>query len=415
MPERVVVTGMGVVSPIGVGTAAFSDALIQGRSGVRRITRFDASPFKSQIAGEIREADLKPALDTMDPKSLHRMDRFARLAVIAAAEALHDSGLASRPADEGEIGVVIGTGLGGIGTTDIEHMRIYTKGPRAVSPLAIPLAMHSAAASHIAIQFALRGPNLTISTGCAAGAHAIGHAYLMIKHGCAKALVAGGADAPITPSILAAWSALRVLSARNNTPETACRPFSRDRDGLVLGEGAGILVLESLAHAVKRSAPLYGEVAGFAANGDASHLTQPSPRAIATVIRRALQDAGQAPEGVEYISAHGTATALNDRVETEAIRQVFGERAHAIPVSSLKSMMGHAMGASGALQAIAAFLSMRARLIPPTINYTEQDPACDLDYVPNRARPGAVNLTMVNAFAFGGNNAILVLKKGAER
>ncbi len=411
MANRVVITGIGVISPIGSGKKAFCEALLQGRSGVRKIQRFDTAAFRSRIAGEIPEFDLLKFLEPKNAKDLDRMDRFAHLALAATSLAFQDSGIDLDTANRGEIGVALGTGLGGIGSNDFEHMKMYTKGPRFVSPLAIPLIMHNAAASHVSMQFGLRGPNITVATACSASSNAIGHAYRMIKHGYGERMISGGAEAPITPSILAAWSSLRALSIRNDEPETACRPFSRDRDGLVLGEGAGIVLLESLPSAMRRAAPIYGEVVGYAANSDAFHITQPSTEEVAKVMHLALQDAGLPVEVVDYISAHGTGTAINDKVETEAIKRVFGEKSYTIPISSTKSMMGHTMGASGAIQVIASLLAMESGMLPPTINYMVPDPTCDLDYVPNQARPGEIRVAMVNAFAFGGNNAVLMVKK----
>lgn len=411
LAHRVVVTGIGLITPIGSEKTVFWDGLVRGRSGVRPIQRFDASAFRSQIAGEV--ADFDPG-KFLDPKDVDRMDRFAHFAVAAASLALQDSRLYPGATIRQEIGVVLGTGLGGMWSNDHELMKMYTKGPRAVSPMAIPLAMYNAAASQVALQFGLKGPNLTIATACSASTNAIGQAFRMVRHGYADILVCGGADAPITPTVLAAWSALRALSVRNDEPEKACRPFSKDRDGLVLGEGAGIVILESLSSAVRRSAPIHGEILGYASNSEAFHVTHPSAEEEANVMRLALQEAGLSMEAVDYISAHGTGTPINDRVETEAIKRVFDGRAASIPISSTKSMLGHTMGASGAIQVIACLLAMQAQMLPPTINYTVPDPACDLDYVPNRARPAEVNVAMANAFAFGGNNAILVLKKFAE-
>jgi 3-oxoacyl-[acyl-carrier-protein] synthase II len=399
---------MGVVSAVGSAPDTFRRAILDGRSGVSPIKSFDVAHYPTRIAGEIPDFD--PSL-YFDRKSIDRVDRFAQLAVAAAGPALQDSGVAEDDPRRRDIGVIVGTGLGGIQSNDAQFKTMYTRGPRLVSPMAIPMIMYNAAASHIAMRFGLRGPNLTITTACSSSSNAIGDAFRSIKHGYSEIMVAGGSDAPITPGILAAWCALRALSIRNDRPETACRPFSADRDGLVLAEGAGMLVLESLESASARSAPIYGEIAGYGSNGDGFHITQPRADSEAAVMRTALGEAGVATDDVDYVSAHGTGTPLNDRTETAALKQVFGARTAQVPVSSLKSMLGHHMGAAGAFQVIAILQMMAAGMVHPTVNYMARDPECDIDCVPNHARPVSVNVALANSFGFGGNNAVLVVKR----
>ena len=408
LTRRVVVTGMGVLSPVGTTVSSFGEAIMAGRSGVGAIARFDARGYRSQIAGEIRDFD---PLQFFDAKAVGHIDRFAHYAVAAADQALRDSGLADEEHLRSTAGVVIGTGLGGISSNDHEFKTMYTKGHRLVSPWAIPMIMYNAAASHVAMRFGLHGANFTIATACSSGSNAIGQAYRTIRHGYADLMVAGGSDAPITPGILAAWCALRALSIRNDNPQRACRPFSADRDGLVLGEGAGMVVLESLESATHRKAPIYGEIAGFATNGDAFHITQPSAVREAEAIRAALAEADTSADVVDYVSAHGTGTQMNDRTETLALKTALGARLRDVPVSSLKSMIGHQMGACGAVQTIATLLSMSLGRVHPTINYGVPDKDCDLDCVPNESRSHDVNVALVNSFGFGGNNAVLVVKR----
>ena len=399
---------MGVMTPVGSDVASFGDAILAGRSGVDTIRAFDASMYRCQIAGQIHEFD---PLQFFDAKAAGHIDRFAHFAVAAAHQALVDSRLVSDDVLRSTAGVAIGTGLGGINSNDHEFKTMYTKGHRLVSPWAIPMIMYNAAASHVAMRFGLHGPNFTVTTACSSSSNALGQAYRTIKHGYADLMVAGGSDAPITPGILAAWCALRALSIRNDNPQKACRPFSADRDGLVLGEGAGMLVLESLESATRRDAPIYGEIAGFASNGDAFHITQPSADREAQAIAAALSEAGIPAARVDYVSAHGTGTQMNDRTETAALQRALGARLADVPVSSLKSMIGHQMGACGALQTIATLLMMARGRIHPTLNYTIPDKDCDLDCVPNESRAHAVGIALVNSFGFGGNNAVLVLSR----
>jgi 3-oxoacyl-[acyl-carrier-protein] synthase II len=407
---RVVVTGMGVVSAVGNEMGTFQDAILAGRSGVSAIQSFDASRYRSRIAGEISGFD---ALDFFDPKAAARIDRFAQFAVVASEQAVCDSKLASHDQLRAHAGVALGTGLGGIGSNDHEFKAMYTRGPRAVSPWAIPMIMYNAAASHIAMRCGAKGPNFTVTTACSSSSNAVGQAYRMIKHGYADVMIAVGADAPISPGILAAWCALRALSTRNEQPEGACRPFSADRDGLVLAEGAGAIVLESLESATRRDAPIYGEIVGYGCNTDGFHITQPAAEQEAFAIAVALEEAGVTADEVDYVGAHGTGTSLNDRTETQALRQVFGARLNTLPVSSLKSMLGHHMGACGVFQVLAALVMMATRTIHPTINYSSPDPECELDCVPNERRPAEIRTAIVQSFGFGGNNAVLALRNWA--
>ena len=403
---------MGLVSALGHEVGSFLKAILAGQSGIGTIRSFDASTYRSRIAGEIPDFDPRKFFDE---KTAGRVDRFAQLAVAAAAPALRDSGLESDDRLRRESGVVVGTGLGGIGSNDHQFKTMYTRGHRLVSPFAIPMIMYNAAASHLAMRFGVRGPNVTVTTACSSSSNAIGQAYRTIKHGYADVMIAGGSDAPVTPGILAAWCALRALSIRNDQPAAACRPFSADRDGLVLAEGAGMLVLESLESAARRSAAIHGEIAGYGSNNDGFHITQPSAESEAEVINDALEEAEIPAETIDYVSAHGTGTALNDRTETSALTRIFGDRLRTIPVSSLKSMLGHHMGACGVLQVIATFQMMAAGMVHPTINYTVPDPNCDIDCVPNQARRADVTTALVNSFGFGGNNAVLAIKKWNDR
>jgi 3-oxoacyl-[acyl-carrier-protein] synthase II len=403
--RRVVVTGTGSVTPFGIGSEKFWDAISSGRSAITRIRNFDSSQLKCQIAGACHDFD--PTF-FVDPDDFRRMDRVAQFAVTAGTLAVRESGL---PKNSCETGVIIGTALGGATTDDAQHELLHTKGARFVQPTAIPMIMYNAAASHISNRFGFKGPGYTITTACASGTQAIGAAYRLIKHGYADAMVAGGADAPLSFGIFSAWCALRVLSTRNTDPASACRPFSHDRDGMVLAEGAGIVVLEELQSALQRSAGIHCEIIGYGSSNDAHHIVQPAAEGEAIAIRNALNDALLSAEDVDYINAHGTGTIINDKVETEAIKNVFKKRAYSIPISSTKSMIGHTMGAAGAIEFITCCLSLQHDLVPPTINYSASDPQCDLDYVPNVSRNKTINVAISNSFAFGGTNAVLAVKK----
>jgi 3-oxoacyl-[acyl-carrier-protein] synthase II len=403
--RRVVITGIGMVTPLGVGREAFWSAATAGHSGVRRIRCFDPSSFRTQVAGECLDFD---PTQVVEVKDVARTDRFTLMAMAATDEALVDAGL--RP-DPERIGVIIGSGMGGATTADAQYDAICQKGPRWVSPLTVPMTMHNAAGGRISMRHDLRGPGLTVSTACASGAHAIGEAARMIRHGYADAMVAGGAEAPLAKGFFIAWNALRVMAVRNEDPAGASRPFSKDRTGFVMSEGATILVLEERETAVARGAAIYAELPGYAVNNDAYHATRPSLEGETRAMRLALEDAGCAPEEVDYVSAHGTATAANDITETQAIKAVLGERAYSVPISSIKSMIGHSIGAAGAIECAASCLSIRDGIIPPTINLDVPDPQCDLDYVSDGPRRTPVTTVISNSFGFGGCNAILVLRK----
>jgi 3-oxoacyl-[acyl-carrier-protein] synthase II len=403
--RRVVITGLGVVSPVGTGVKAFWDGITSGKSGVRDIVSFDASPFRTRIAGECIDFDPK-AISYADAL---RLDRVCQIALLASEEAVADSGLAE--ADEDSTGVFMGTGIGGINTIDQQQKALHQRGPRFVSPLTVPLSMFNAAAGHIAIRHKFRGPSSTISTACSSGSNAIGEAFRLIQHGYATTMLAGGTEAPVSYGIFSGWNALRVMSTRNETPSEAVRPFARDRDGLVLSEGAAVVVLEEYEHAKARGAKIYGEMIGYGYNNDGFHSTRPSVEGQMKAIRKALADAQINPEDIDYINAHGTATSANDSTETQAVKAALGDHAHKIPMSSIKSMLGHSMGASGALEFVASALTLRDGIVPPTVNYHDPDPVCDLDYVPNEARNVKVNTLLSNTFGFGGCNAILAVRK----
>lgn len=408
MKKRVVVTGMGVITAIGVDIKSFWDSVLLGKSGVKRIRRIDTTDLPVKIAAEI---------DNFDPSALlpgekiSRMDRFSQFAMTAALEAARDSRIESDDRGKEKIGVILGTSVGGIYSHEKAAEDLFTKGYKYVNPLTIPLVINNAAAFHLAAHFGFVGPNFTITTACTSASNAIGESYKMIKNGYADVMMTGGADAPISPVCLAAWCKLRALSLQNDDPEKACKPFSLNRDGLVLGEGAGVLILEEMDRAIKRNAPIYAEIIGYGNNNDAFHLTHPSLDQEVKAMEMAIGDAGIHKDEIDYISAHGTATKINDRTETIAIKSVFGERAYKIPVSSVKSMVGHTLGASGAIGLIATILGMRYNRIPPTINYDVPDPECDLDYVTNKPREGNINAALSNCFGFGGVNASLIIKK----
>ncbi len=407
--ERVVVTGLGVVSCVGCDVASFWAALTAGRSGIEPISAYDPAPYEVRIAGEAKDF-------TFDARLGKRMDRFTQFALTAAKEALEQAGLMpeggeSQGVNPERIGVSMGTGIGGFPFLMTQHQKFLETG--RFHPLTVPIIISNMAAANLAIQYKLQGPNLCITTACASGNHSIANAADLIRLGRADAMVAGGTEATITPFGVGGYAQLRALSTRNDDPPRASRPFSASRDGFVLAEGAGVLLLESLSHARKRGAEILAEVAGHGQNTDAYHLTAPDPegRGAARAMKLALADSGLNPEEVDYINAHGTSTPLNDALETRAIKAVFGERARAIPVSSIKSMVGHSLGASAGIEAVASVLAIRNGVIPPTINLTDPDPELDLDYVPNEAREAPLNIVVSNSFAFGGHNAVVVFKK----
>ncbi|OPY71516.1 MAG: 3-oxoacyl-(acyl-carrier-protein) synthase 2 [Syntrophorhabdus sp. PtaU1.Bin002] len=410
MKRRVVVTGIGLVTPCGVGVDNVWKNILNGRSGIGPLTRFDTTRFDTKFAGEIKAFNPE---DYVPPKEVKKMDLFIQYALGAAHEAVGDAALDMASEDPERIGVVVGTGLGGLPTIERYHSVLLERGPGRITPFFIPMLIANEAPGHIAIQHGFKGPNLCIVTACATGAHSIGEAFRIIQYGDADVMVAGGSEANLTPLTVGGFNAMKALSTRNDAPEKASRPFDRDRDGFVVAEGSGILIMEELEHAQKRGANIYAELVGYGYNGDAYHITSPCPDGDGFIrcIKMALRDAGIAPNGVDYINAHGTSTKLNDYTETLAIKEVFKEKAYAIPVSSTKSMTGHLLGAAGAVEAIFTILSIRDRMCPPTINYENPDPDCDLDYVPNTARSHNINVAMSNAFGFGGTNSTLIFRR----
>jgi 3-oxoacyl-[acyl-carrier-protein] synthase II len=410
LKRRVVVTGLGVTTPLGVGLDNVWQRIIDGQSGVAPITRFDASRHDTKIAAEVKDFN---AEDYVSAKELKRMDLFIQYALAATKVAVEDAGLDMAKEDAERVGVIVGTGLGGLPTLEKYHSILLEKGPGRISPFFIPMLIANEAPGNIAIQYGMKGPNLSIVTACATGAHSIGDACRIIQYGDADVIVAGGTEANLTPLTVAGFNALKALSTRNDAPEKASRPFDRERDGFVIAEGAGIVILEELDHARNRGARIYAEIAGYGYNGDAYHITAPSPDGDGAIrcMRMALKDAGLSPGDVDYINAHGTSTDLNDASETIAIKKVFGEKAYEIPVSSTKSMIGHLLGAAGAVEAVFSILAIRDQICPPTINYEYQDEVCDLDYVPNTARKWPIAVTMSNSFGFGGTNAVLVFRR----
>ncbi len=405
--RRVAITGLGAISAMGVGVPALWDGLTAGRNGARRITLFDPSSLTEagSVAAEVPNFD---PLRHFPAKKLDLLDRFSQFALVAAAEALGDSGLQLTDAQRERAGVAIGTGMGGAATQDEGYLSVYGRGAQRVHPFTIPRLMYNAATSQLSMELGLRGPSLAFSTACASASHAIGEAAEMIRAGRADVMLAGGTDAPVVYGVLKAWEAMRVLAP-------VCRPFSADRQGLVLGEGAGVVVLEEWEQARARGAVIHAELAGYGATADAGHITQLGQDAPARAIREALRQAALDPGEIGYVNAHGTGTRLNDAAETSILKSVFGEHARRLAISSTKSMHGHAMGASGALELIAAILTLRHGVAPPTINYTTPDPECDLDCIPNQAREVRTRAALSNSFAFGGLNAALVVRRENSR
>ena len=410
MKRRVVITGLGLTTPLGVGCDDVWRRILNGESGIGPITRFDASAHDTRIAGEVK--NFSPE-EYVSVREVRRMDLFILYALAATRFAVERAGLDMTKEDPERVGVIVGTGLGGLPTLEKYHSILLEKGPGRISPFFIPMLIANEAPGNIAIQYGIKGPNLSIVTACATGAHSIGDAFRVIQYGDADVMVAGGTEANLTPLSVGGFNALKALSTRNDAPEKASRPFDKERDGFVIGEGAGIVILEELEHARMRRATIYAEVAGYGYNGDAYHITAPCPDGDGSMrcIRMALKDAGIGPDEVDYINAHGTSTDLNDSSETLAIKGAFGERAYHIPASSTKSMTGHLLGAAGAIEAIFSVLAIRDQVCPPTINYEYPDPECDLDYVPNTAREHAINVAVSNSFGFGGTNAVLVFKR----
>ena len=405
--KRVVITGMGPVTPIGMGTDAFWRALLNGVSGAGPITHFDATDFTTRIAAEIKDFDPEQYMERKDAK---RMDRFAQLSVAASKIAIEDSDLEITPDNADRIGVLIGSGIGGTGTWEEQHATLLEKGPRRVSPFFVPMLISDMASGMVSILFGAKGPNLSIVTACATATHSIGEAAAIVRRGDADVMIAGGAEAAITPMAVAGFCAARAFSTRNDDPEHASRPFDLNRDGFIMGEGAGTVIVESLEHALARGAKIYGEIIGFGMSGDAFHITAPAPggEGAARSMAAAISNAGIRPEEVDYINAHGTSTEDNDKLETEAIKTVFGDHARKVAISSTKSMTGHLLGAAGAVEAIACICTIRDDMVHATVNYETPDPECDLDYVPNAPRKMDVKIAMSNSFGFGGHNATLI-------
>jgi 3-oxoacyl-[acyl-carrier-protein] synthase II len=408
-PRRVAVTGVGLVSPLGIGNEDNWAALVAGKSGVGPITRFDASPLTCRIAGEVKGFD--PSL-YIEKKEIKKMDTFIHYAMAAAHFALTDSELPVNDGNRERIAVVIGSGIGGLPIIEETQKNYLERGPRTISPFFITALIANEAAGNVSIKYGLKGPNLTTVTACTTGAHAVGEAYRMIQYGDADSAIAGGTESVITPLAVGGFAVMRALSTRNDEPERASRPWDRDRDGFVMGEGAGLVVLEEMEAAKKRGARIYAELVGYGLSGDAYHIAAPSEDGDgpARVMKNALADAGIGPEQVGYINAHGTSTPMGDKVETIAIKMVFGEHAYKVAVSSTKSSTGHLLGAAGGLETGIVALSLHHGVLPPTINYETPDPECDLDYVPNEARQKRVEYALSNSFGFGGTNGCLVLK-----
>ena len=406
--RRVGITGLGVVTCLGETVEEFWNALIAGRSGVDTITRFDVSKFDVRFGAECRNFD--PG-KYMPHKAAKRLDRFSQFALAAAQHAGADTKFKADNVDPDRVGVIIGSGVGGLAELEQQHMRLLQKGPKRVSAFTIPKLMVNAASGNISILFGLRGPNSCVATACASATNAMGDAFRTIRRGDADMMFTGGADAGLTPLGLAGFASMKALSTRNDDPPAASRPFDRDRDGFVLGEGAGVLVFEEIEHARRRGAPIYAELLGFGMSADATDMVQPADdgAGAALAMRLAVDDAGLEPEQIDYINAHGTATRLGDQSETRAIKSVFGEHAHRLAISSTKSSIGHLLGASGAVELVATLMAMKHGLAPPTINLEKPDDACDLDYIPLKPRPMTINAAMSNSFGFGGHNACLIV------
>jgi 3-oxoacyl-[acyl-carrier-protein] synthase II len=409
MERRVVATGLGAVTPLGIGVDPTWEGMRAGRSGITKITLFDATEFTSRIAGEV--SDFDPTL-WIEAREVRHTDRFVHFAMAAAAMAVEDSGLDFAAADGDRAGVLIGSGIGGTWTWEQQHRNLLEKGPRRISPFFIPMLIMDMAAGRVAMRYGAKGPNLAIASACATSAHALGEAAEIIRRGDADIMIAGGAEAAVSPLALGGFCSLRALSKRNDDPARASRPFDRDRDGFVMAEGAGIVLLELLDHAKKRGARIHGEILGYGATADAYHITDPQPEGEGMIasMSAALRDALISPEDIDYVNAHGTATSVGDLAETKALKRVFGDRAYTLPISSTKSVTGHLLGAGGAVEAIACLCAMRDNIVPPTINLDNPDPECDLDYVPNVAREVPIRTAMTNSFGFGGHNATLILR-----
>lgn len=410
MKNRVVVTGMGLISPLGNSIDEFWNNLLRGESGVDYITAFDASQYPTRIAAEVKNFNPE---DWMDRKEARRTDRFVQFAIAAAKMAMKDAGLTIDDANRDRVGVYIGSGIGGLGTFEEQHRTMLRRGPGRVSPFFIPMMIANMGSGQVSIALGAKGPNSSAITACATGTNSIGDAFRIIQRGEADAMFAGGAEATIYPMGLAGFCSAKAMSTQNDDPKKASRPFDLNRDGFVMGEGAGVLVLESLDHAKKRGARVYAEIVGYGMSGDAYHLTMPSPEGegAARCMEAAMRDARLRPEQIDYINAHGTSTPYNDKFETMAIKTALGEHAYKVRISSTKSMTGHLLGAAGAVEAIACAMSIKDQMVPPTINYETPDPDCDLDYTPNEAREADIRVALSNSLGFGGHNATIILQK----
>lgn len=414
MNKRVVITGIGVVSPIGTGKEAYFKSLKEGVVGIDRITSFDTTGYATQIAAEVRDFD--PLLYIQDKKDARRMDRFIQFAIASSKMALDDSGIDLTKIDAERFGVILGSGIGGINMLETEHKKLLEKGPDRISPFLIPMMIINMASGAVSIQFGAKGPNYTVVTACASSTNAIGDAFKVIQRGDADLCLTGGTEAAITPIGVAGFCSLKAMSTRNDDPKTASRPFDQDRDGFIMGEGSGMLLIESYEHAIARGAHIYAEIAGYGMSADAFHITMPAPNGEggARAMKNALKDAGIEPEAIDYINAHGTSTPYNDKFETMAIKSVFQKHAYDLTVSSTKSMTGHLLGAAGAVEAIACVLAVTEDFVPATMNIQNIDPELDLDYAPNAGKHRVVNYALSNSLGFGGHNATIIIKKFTE-
>lgn len=413
MLNRVAITEAGLVTPIGIGKEEFWQSLIQGKSGITKISYFDTSEYPAKIAAEVKNFDF---MNFISPKEAKRMDKSTQFSIVSAMLALEDSKLKITEKDDYSTGVIIGSGIGGIGTFEKQHKMLLEKGPGRVGPFFIPMMISNISAGEIAIKIGAKGPNGVIATACASSTNAIGIAFKLLQQGDAQTILSGGTEAAVSPMALAGFCKMRALSIQNDDPSHASRPFDKERDGFVMGEGAGILVLETLQHAKERNANIYAEILGFGMTADAYHITAPAPdgESAAKAMEIALRNARIKPSQIDYINAHGTSTPLNDKLETLAIKKVFGRHAYNLKISSNKSMTGHLLGASGGVEAIATAFTIKNNIIPPTINYNSPDPECDLDYVPNKSEKKIVNYAISNSFGFGGHNGVIVLGKYKE-
>lgn len=408
--KRVVVTGIGLITPLGIGVEDSWNSIIAGRAGIRRITHFDSSNFPTQIAGEVEGFNPE---DYIEPKEIKKMDRFIHFAIATATMAINDSGLKITDGNAEKVGVIVGSGIGGLHAIEHYHSVFLEKGPRRISPFFIPMLVINLASGQISIKFGAKGPNSAVATACATGSHSIGDAYKIIQRGDADAMIAGGTEAVITPLGIGGFNAMKALSTRNDEPGKASRPFDIDRDGFVMGEGSGIVILESLESAMDRGVRIYAEIVGYGMTADAYHITSPAPggEGAARCMQMTLKDGSVDPSKVDYINAHGTSTKYGDEIETNAIKTVFREHSYKVAISSTKSMIGHLLGAAGGVEAIITVLSIYNDIITPTINLDKPDPECDLDYVPYKSRKMTINYALTNSFGFGGTNACLLFKK----